>query len=139
MSLKSFLRQNVSLTDHEKVQISNRFIDEETGEPEYWEIRALDSYEVDECERKATSVRQIGGRWETSTDSSKMALMTMTKAIVYPDLSDKDLQDSYGVTNPEDLLCRMLKPGERMRLIEVCNRLNAYGPDLSDAVEESKN
>lgn len=141
MSLKSFLAQNVVKTEHERVQISNRFIDEETGEPEYWEIRALDSYEVDALEQKATSLKRVGktDRWEAQTDQGKFALLTMTAAVVYPDLRDAELQDSFGVSNPEDLLCRMLKPGERMRLIETCNRLNGYTQDLDSAVEQSKN
>lgn len=141
MGLKSFLRQNVKPNEHEKVQISKRFIDEETGEPEFWEIRALDSYEVDECERQATKLQRVGktDRYEAKTDQGKFALMTMTRAIVYPDLTDRELQDSYGVNNPEDLLCKLLLPGERQKLIEICNRLNDYGQDLDDAVEQSKN
>lgn len=137
MGLKSFLRQNVKPNEHEKVQISKRFIDEETGEPEFWEIRALDSYEVDECERQATKLQRVGktDRYEAKTDQGKFALMTMTRAIVYPDLTDRELQDSYGVNNPEDLLCKLLLPGERQKLIEICNRLNDYGQDLDDAVE----
>ena len=141
MSLKSFLKQNVKPAQHEKVQISNRIIDQETGEPEYWEIRALDSYEVDECERQATKLQRVGktDRYEAQTDQGKFALMTMTRAIVYPDLTDQELQDSYGVNNPEDLLCKMLLPGERQQLVIICNRLNNYEQSLDDAVEQSKN
>lgn len=141
MGLKSFLRQNVKPNEHEKVQISKRIIDEETGEPEFWEIRALDSYEVDECERQATKLQRVGktDRYEAKTDQGKFALMTMTRAIIYPDLTDRELQDSYGVNNPEDLLCKLLLPGERQKLIDICNRLNNYGQDLDDAVEQSKN
>ena len=141
MSLKSFLKQNVIPAKHEKVQISDRIIDQETGEPEYWEIRGLDSYEVDECERQATKLQRVGktDRYEAQTDQGKFALMTMTRAIVYPDLTDQELQDSYGVNNPEDLLCKMLLPGERQQLVIICNRLNNYEQSLDDAVEQSKN
>ena len=141
MGLKSFLKQNVKPSAHEKVQISNRIIDEETGEPEFWEIRALDSYELDECERQATKLQRVGktDRYEAQTDQGKFALMTLTRAIVYPDLTDKEVQDSFGVNNPEDLLCRLLLPGERQKLITICNQLNSYEQSLDDAVEQSKN
>lgn len=141
MSLKSFLKQNVIPAKHEKVQISDRIIDQETGEPEYWEIRGLDSYEVDECERQATKLQRVGktDRYEAQTDQAKYFLLTMTRAIVYPDLTDQELQDSFGVNNPEDLLCRLLLPGERRRLIDICNRLNSNDQSLDDAVEQSKN
>ena len=61
----------------------------------------------------------------------------------FPDMSevyDKDLQDSYGVMTPEDLLKEMVDdPGEYNAFAAVVQNFNGFNTTLEDKVEEAKN
>lgn len=63
----------------------------------------------------------------------------VTKCVVYPNLNDKELQDSYGVMGAESLVKTMLKPGEYIDLINKVQEVNGYNVTQEDLVEEAKN
>ena len=62
------------------------------------------------------------------------------ESIVYPDMYDAELQDSYGVKTPEDLLYAMVDdPGEFQELALWVQKFNGFDETLNDKVEEAKN
>ena len=66
--------------------------------------------------------------------------MMIAESTVNPDLDDAELQDSYGVKNPEDLLMEMVDdPGEYNALLEFIQQLNGFSESLQDKVDEAKN
>ena len=142
MGLKSFFAENIKPVEHERVQISDRIIDEETGEPEFWEVRAVSAGELDAIQKRATKLQRVGktDRYEKVTDEDEVGLLTLAACVVYPDLRNLDLQNSFGAKSPEEVLNNMLTIGERQKLIRVCNRLNSMNEqDIDSAIEQSKN
>ena len=58
---------------------------------------------------------------------------------VCPDLYDAELQDSYGVKTPEELVKEMLdNPGEYQNLVLFIQEYNGF-TNMQDKVEEAKN
>lgn len=59
---------------------------------------------------------------------------------VTPDLYNKELQDSYGVKKPEDLVYEMVDdPGEYQDLCTWVQDFQGFSDSLDDKVEEAKN
>ena len=57
-----------------------------------------------------------------------------------PDLYDAELQDSYGVKTPEDLLLAMVdSPGEYNDLAAYVQKFQGFDVSLDDKVQEAKN
>ena len=60
------------------------------------------------------------------------------RCTVFPDLKDAALQDSWGVTKPEDLVGAMLIGGEFEDYIKEVLRVNGF-KDETELVDEAKN
>jgi len=61
-------------------------------------------------------------------------------SVVVPDLYDKELQDSYGVATPEELLLAMVdEPGEYNELAAFVQKFQGFDVSFHDKVEEAKN
>lgn len=141
-NLSFFLKQNVEQEENVKYVASNRFKDEK-GNPVEWEIKSI-TPEEDDAIRKACTKRVpiVGGRkgeYTKDVDSSKYMAAVVTKCVVYPNLNDKELQDSYGVMGAELLVKTMLKPGEYIDLVNKVQEVNGYNVTQEDLVEEAKN
>ena len=109
--------------------------DEATGKPLEWEFRHLTSKENDELRDSCTIEVQVTGK-PTSRYINKM----ICAATVSPDLQDADLQNSYGVMTPEDLLYAMVDDsGEYAELGTWMQKFQGFTRTLDDKVEEAKN
>ena len=68
-----------------------------------------------------------------------MAKMIVASTVV-PDLYNKELQDSYGVMSPEDLVMELVDdPGEYSTLGEWVQKMQGFDKTLDDKVAEAKN
>lgn len=136
----AFMAQNVAKLENKKVIISDRFKDE-NGNPIPWEIRAITSEEADELMRRSMVQVPVAGRrgqFTREMDQIKYTSLLLTASVVYPSLDDAELQDSYGVKTPEELLKKMLYPREENKLAEeVMNFSNIS--NLGELTEEAKN
>ena len=66
--------------------------------------------------------------------------MAMTlKSVVFPDLKDATLQDSYEVADEEDLLKAMLSPGELTDLQMAVNEANDFEVGMDEKIKKAKN
>lgn len=136
MGLKAFLRENAKQPENLKVLISDRFIGED-GTPEQWEIRALSEKENNRLKDSCTT-KAVKRGVQTKDFNSNLYVQRLNAAcVVYPDLMDAQLQESYGVVGSEKLLVEMLLPGEYAALSEVVSQINHF--DLEEAQEEIKN
>lgn len=136
----AFMAGNVAKLENKKVVISKRFKDEK-GNPIEWEIRAITTDENDELMRKSmVNIPIVGqrGAYKTELDQIKYTSALLAASVVFPDLNDAELQDSYGVKTPEALIKKMLYPKEENVLAQAVTDYSDIDV-LSDKVEEAKN
>ena len=79
------------------------------------------------------------GQFVAEVDADLYMGKLAAKCTVFPDLNDKDLQDSYGVMGAEELLDAMLLPGEKDALGAKAQEINGYDAEADEQVEEAKN
>ncbi|MNC83125.1 Phage XkdN-like protein [compost metagenome] len=60
-------------------------------------------------------------------------------SVVYPDLKDAELQKSYGVLGADQLLRKMLLPGEYATLLQKVQSINGFDKDVNELADEVKN
>ena len=97
---------------------------DENGKPLEWEFRHITSKEN-----------------ETLRDECMIEVPVTGKPNMFrPKLLDAELQDSYGVKTPEELLLAMVDdPGEYSDLAAFVQRFQGFDVSFNDKVEEAKN
>lgn len=136
----AFLAENAEKIENVKYVVSNRFKDE-NGKPVEWELRAISSEENDELQRRAmVNIPVVGqrGQYTRDIDQIKYVGLLLTASVVFPDLNDAELQDSYKVKTPEALLKRMLYAKEEEALAKKVMAMSNLD-DLSNLTKEAKN
>ncbi|MEM5817165.1 MAG: phage portal protein [Desulfitobacterium hafniense] len=137
--LQDFFAQNTDSSITEEVIISERFKNKE-GKPIPWVLRNLTEAENEEHRKAATKrVKGKGGASQTETDTNDYMAKLAVASVVFPDLKNAELQKSYGVMGGEDLLRKMLFPGEYAKLLKVIQEINGFDQAMEDLIEEVKN
>lgn len=137
-AFSAFMAENVEKLENKKVAISKRFKDDK-GQPIEWEIKPLTCEENDDLQRRAMVQKKLPtGQTVRELDQVKYTALMLTESVVYPDLHNAKLQDSYGVKTPEALLKKMLYPREEALLASEVMGYNQI-EDLGDKVDEAKN
>lgn len=134
--LTAFLKQNKQERATIKIAASESFRNAD-GSLLLWEIRPLKSKEAENIRMQCTSMSKKG---ERKIDTEKFNRMVAAKCTVFPNLDDKDLQDSYGVMGAENLIQEMLDvDGEYQEYIKKILDISGYDKTMEDLVEEAKN
>ena len=132
------MSQNVIKAEPVEAVISERFRKED-GSAEVWRFGAITGAEDEELRREA-SVRRAAadglGAYVTETDYNKYVGLLAARCVLYPDLTNVELQNSYKVYSPDALLKTMLTAGEFAEAAAVAQR--ASGFDMTEAVEAVK-
>ncbi|MGN9164968.1 phage tail assembly chaperone [Tissierellaceae bacterium HCP3S3_D8] len=136
--LNAFLSQNAIKAENEKHVISERFVDEK-GNPIPWEIRALSEKENQALRKSFTKKTRVKGVVVTETDYEGYLAKLVTECVVFPNLKDKELQESYGVLGAESLAKTMLIGGEYNELLEKVQLVNGFDLEDERIIEEAKN
>lgn len=137
--LNAFLSQNAIKVENEKHAISDRFLNKEK-KPVEWEIKAIDE-SLNESIRESCKIKERDKRTRTVTERINHELYLAKLAVecvVYPNLKDAQLQESYGVLGADKLIKKMLTSGEYGRLLEIVQEVNGFDTE-NDLVEEAKN
>lgn len=134
-SLSAFLKQNKKKIENIKFVASERFTDE-SGKPMEWEIKPVSSRKADLIREECTV--QKGKNFKV--DSKKFNKLMAVECTVFPDLNDKELQDSYGVMGAEQLVQELLDidgeyQGYINKILEVCG----YTKSEQELIDEAKN
>lgn len=137
MSLSAFLKQNALSVENEKHVISDRFADENGPIP--WEIRALSEDENQAIRKSCTKLSGRKGPKVPETDYNAYLAKLTAEAVVYPNLKDAKLQESYGALGADDLLKKMLTAGEYAELLAIVQDVSGFSEDMDDLIEEAKN
>jgi hypothetical protein len=141
-NLRLFLKGNKKEIGTTTYPATKSLVDE-NGEPLLWTIKPLSTTENDRIRDDCTyevAVTGKNGVYRQKINTSKYLAKMMCACIVEPNLYNKELQDSYGVMTPEDLLKEMIdNPAEYNDLATFIQNYNGFDETLQDKVEEAKN
>lgn len=133
-NLSEFLFENKCKRKNEFLAVSDCFKDKD-GNTIMWEVRPLTTSEDEAIRRESMEYRDGKARLNVS----KYAAKVTASAVVFPNLFDAKLQDSYNVKTPEALLMAMVdKPGDYNRLVEFVQRLNGF-TSFKEDIDKAKN
>lgn len=118
-------------------------LQDENGEPLNWEFRQITSKENEALRDSCTIEVQVKGKpnlYRPKVKTAEYLAKMIVASTVYPDLYDKELQDSYGVTTPDELLLAMVDdPGEYNDLAVFVQKFQGFNVSFDEKVEEAKN
>lgn len=135
MSLNGFFKNKAKQVDDVRVVVSERFTDKE-GKPLEWILHPISTKLVEEITKKNTVTKLENGKRVKVTNEENLNADLLEQVVLFPRLNDAELQDSYGVTNVNDLLSTMLYPGETQVLTQA---LQDVMSGKTNTVSELKN
>lgn len=140
-NFSAFFAQNKIKSDNVKFAVSKNFVDS-NGNPIEWELRVLGADEDESIRRDATRKVKVAGRsgaYTSELDTNTYLTKMVAASVVYPNLNDKELQDSYKVMGAEQLLKAMLNAGEYIQLSGKVAEINGFDNTVEELAEEAKN
>ena len=141
-NLSLFLKKNKKAKTNTFYPATKSLCDEK-GNPLEWEIKSLTTTESEDIRTACTTeVPVVGkkGQYRTQVDTSRYIAKLIAASVVFPDLYNRELQDSYGVTKPEELLKEMVdNPTEYNAFAEFVMNFNGLDETMEEKVEEAKN
>ena len=140
--LSRFLKANKIKRENTTFAATKSLVDAK-GNPLPWTIKPLTTKENDAISDECMIEVPVKGKpnmFRPKLDTSKYIGKMICACVVEPNLYDKDLQDSYGVMSPDDLLKEMIDdPGEYQEFATFVQNFNGFNTTLEDKVEEAKN
>ncbi|GAC41906.1 phage tail assembly chaperone [Paenibacillus popilliae] len=76
---------------------------------------------------------------EVETDSDLYSNRLLIACCVDPNFKNAELQEKFSVVSAEDLIDKLLNPGQYTELLQKVQDLNGFDLDMNDLVEEAKN
>ena len=142
-NLTAFFAHNKKQNGNIKRAVSKSFVDEQ-GKPIEWEFAPVSPERDAELKSECTKRSMIThgkrkGQFNTDFDHFKYQRLLTVESIVFPNLNDKELQDSYKAMGADELIGKMLTIGEIADASAAAQEANGYEADLEDLVEEVKN
>lgn len=141
-NLALFMKKNKKVRENTFYAATSSLVDE-NGESLKWEIKPLTTEEVERIRLECTKEVPVPGKrgqFRTKVDSNMYNDKLMVAAVVFPDLYNKELQDSYGVMSPEALLKKMIdNPSEYFDLLGYVSEQSGFDKEIEDEIEEAKN
>lgn len=141
-NLSRFLKQNKIEKENTTYAATKSLVDEK-GNPLLWTIRPLTTTQNEEIRDNCMVEVPVTGKpnmFRPRLNTSKYIAKMICACVVEPNLYDAELQDSYGVKTPEDLLKEMVDdPGEYQDFAAFIQDFNGFNTTLDDKVEEAKN
>lgn len=123
-NLTNFFKNNaIAREDKVSIAISNRFLDD-GGKPIEWVFKSLTPSKID----------KIG-----LAPKEQRMLMMLEECVVFPDLKNADLQNSYGVYGVVELIDELLNPKEYGELVNVLIKINGLDKNINSMVDDVKN
>lgn len=137
-----FMKSNKVKKENEKYAPTTSLVDAD-GAPLLWEFRRISSKENEEIRERCTMDVQVTGKpnlYRQKVNSSQYIAKMIAASTVFPDLYDSELQDSYGVKTPEDLLYALVDDaGEFQELSIWMQNFQGFNKSFDDKVDEAKN
>lgn len=141
-NLSLFLKKNKTKKENTFYAPTKSLCDE-NGEPLKWEIKAITTKENDLIREECTMEVQVKGKpnlYRPKINTSLYGAKMIVASVVFPDLNNKELQDSYGVTTPYELIKEMVDdPGEYNDFLAFVQEFNGFTSTMDEKVDEAKN
>lgn len=141
-AFSAFMKQNKKVKENEKYAPTTSLLDAD-GNPLEWEFQHLTSRDNEAIRDACTIEVQVTGKpnlFRPKLNTSKYLAQMIVASTVYPNLNDSELQDSYGVMKPEELLYEMIDdPGEYNDLSAWVQKFNGFDVSMDDKREQAKN
>lgn len=136
-----FMKENKTVRKNEKYAPTKSLLDGD--KPLEWEFRHITSKENESLRDSCTAEVQITGKpnlFRPRLNTSQYIAKMIVESTVFPDLYDKELQDSYGVMTPEELLYAMVDDaGEYQDFTIWMQKFQGFSRTFDDKVDEAKN
>ena len=137
-----FMKENKVARENTTYPATKSLVDE-NGKPLLWTIKPMTTKENEAIRDECMIDIPVPGKpnmYRPKLATSKYIAKTICACVVEPNLYDKDLQDSYGVMTPEELLMVMVDdPGEYQAFATFVQNFNGFDVTLEDKVDEAKN
>lgn len=136
-----FMKANKAVKSNEFYAPTKSLCDEK-GKPLKWEFRHISAKENEDLQESCTIDVQVTGKsnvYRPKLKTNQYIRKMIVASTAYPDLYNAELQDSYGVKNPEDLLMAMVDdPGEYNDLAKFISQFQGFEP-FDEKVDKAKN
>ena len=118
---------------------SPRYTDEK-GKPVEWRFRPI-SAAANEALYTDCTHKFIGptGKQETKVDFEEYQARLLATCMTYPSLNNAELKAHFGAIGAEDLIKKMLLPGEYTNLFKAVSQALGFENDMEDKIKEAKN
>ena len=139
-TLTAFMRQNVAQIENHFITPSPRFVDD-TGEVMKWEVCCISADEY--AKIRSGCIRQVAvpgkkNQFTQQLDTYAFQAKIAARCTVFPDLNNAELQNSWGVATPHELIGKMLIGGEFDDYVTEVFQLNGFKSE-DEQVAEAKN
>lgn len=138
----AFMKANKKVKENEEYAPTTSLIGSD-GTPLRWTFKHISSKENEELREANTVEVQVTGKpnlFRPKLNTSKYLMGMIVKSTVYPDLYDKELQDSYGVMTPDDLVYAMVDDAGEMQDFQLwMQKFQGFTKSLEEKVDEAKN
>lgn len=138
-NLTAFLKNNVEIVNQVEYVASNRI--KVGDEPVAWKINVLQNKVIDKLRNRYTKMIKDSktGVTREKFDSQGFNDAMLLESIIYPNLDDMELQDSWGVNDPLELVKAMLTPGEYADLLNAVVEAQGFEVGMDEKVRAVKN
>jgi len=135
--LSFFLRENKIKKENVFFAATKSLVNKD-GEPVLWELRPVTTREDEDVREECTRFDSVTGRFRL--DVSRYMAKIASMAVVEPNLYNANLQNSYDVSTPEELIREMLDdPREYQDFVRYVQRFGEIDVPISERIEEAKN
>lgn len=144
-----FMKQNKVVDNTEYIYEATKKILDDKGKPEKWKFKKLPLQAYETLRESFIRDKKVGSgkntRYISDLNTKDFNANLIVKCCVYPDLNDKELQDSYGVMSATELLYAIIDDvGEYTDLIAFIQELHGikvYGDEEQEEglVQKAKN
>ena len=137
-----FMKENKKKKENGKFAPTKSLTDEK-GQPLEFEFKHLSSKQVDDLRDSCTIDVQVTGNpsmYRPKVQTNKFTAKMICESVVYPDLYNAELQDSYGVKTPEELLYALVdNPGEYQNMSVWVQKFQGFEQSMGKKVDDAKN
>lgn len=141
-NLKNFFKEDKKTKENVQYAATKDLVDGEEN-PLEWTLKHLTTSEMDSIRESCTTEIKIPGKrgqYRQTINNSELVAKLISSCVVFPNLNDAELQDSYGVRGAENLLREMVdNPGEYSKFGEFVQSMNGFDETIEDDIETAKN